>query len=217
MLQLIGQVICLTFAAGLALLLAALANAAFLARRWNPLLRPSIRVIDVFHLQLKMFYSAVFGSASRFDRMMVTARNVVNEKRFAATKRRVFLAPHCLRDTECPAVSTQYGIQCIACGKCKLGEIKRACDAAGVRIFILAGSSFVKKLIGETKPEGIFLLGCPYEINKVMRHLSAYPCRGLVLSRDGCIGTDVDTTGVLLAIREEGERQASGETREVKP
>lgn len=179
----------------------ALINVHFFTNRWNPLLKPAIWLIDVFYLQLKMIYSTLIGSSSDCDAMMVAARNVINHQRFVKSQQRMFLVPHCLRATECPAKSTQYGVNCVSCGKCKLGEIKDASLRYGYQLFILAGSSFVKSLVEEFKPEGVLLLGCPYEVNKVMRHLRKFVAYGLLLSRDGCVTTDVDMEKVFEVMR----------------
>ncbi|MBU1626462.1 DUF116 domain-containing protein [bacterium] len=135
-----------------------------------------------------------------FDQVMIKARNELNREKFEKTKRRIFLAPHCLRSADCPAPSTQYGIQCKLCGLCQYEKIKKEVEKYGYSLFILAGSSIVKKLVEETDPDGILLLGCSYEINKVMMALNGKVTYGITLLQDGCVNTKADMDRIFSII-----------------
>ena len=164
------------------------------------LIKISIFILDFFHLQLKILLKKLFPEYD-FDLALIEARNDLNKKGFSESQRRIFLAPHCMRSPDCPATSTQYGVQCIECGKCKFAKIMKEARKNDYSLFILAGSSFVKKLIKEYKPDGILLLGCSYEINKVMMALDGMVSYGVILLRDGCVNTDADLNKIFEAMR----------------
>jgi uncharacterized protein len=155
------------------------------------LLRISVWILDFFHLQVKMGLKKIFPDYN-FDLAMIDARNKFNKKKFEVSEKRIFLAPHCMRSPDCPAASSQYGIQCIRCGSCKYDRITKEAEKLDYSIFILAGSSFIKKLIEENKPESVLLLGCSYEINKVMMAFEGRVTYGITLLKDGCVNTDAD-------------------------
>jgi len=179
-------------------------------RRSKLLLKVSISVLDFFHLQLKMLMRRFFPRMN-FEQVMIDARNDLNKEKFAETDKRVFLAPHCMRASDCPAISTQYGIQCVLCGECQLEMIKREAERLNYSIFILAGSSFVKKLIEETDPDGILLLGCAYEINKVMMALNGRVTYGVTLLRDGCVNTAADFNKIITTLHLGRETKGEGD------
>ena len=134
--------------------------------------------------------------------VMVALRNRANRRRFVRSRRRILLAPTCLRHIECPAPSTQRGVQCSECGLCKVGEIRSEARRLGYSVFILTGSAFIPQLVAEERPEGALLVACPYECNKVMmaigRRLATY---AVPLDRDGCVETDVNLGSVGAALR----------------
>jgi uncharacterized protein len=175
-------------------------NVVLLKGKSKSLLRVSLSVLDFFHLQIKMLLKKILPKFN-FDQVMIEARNKLNEDKFEKTKKRIFLTPHCLRSISCPAISTQYGVQCTLCGLCQFEKIKSEAEKNGYSIFILAGSSFIKKLIEETKPDGILLLGCSYEINKVMMALNGRTTYGITLLKDGCVNTIADINKIYSVLR----------------
>ena len=128
----------------------------------------------------------------------------ISEKRayksaFAKTKKRIILAPHCMRSLDCPAHSTQTGIQCKSCGKCVFTQLKKDAEKYGYKLFILTGSSYVKNILKMEAADGVLLIACDYEINKVMRALKGKKVvsYGITMERDGCFGTEVNYQKVL--------------------
>ena len=171
-----------------------------ISRKNKLILKISVSVLDFFHLQLKMLLKKIFPRFN-FDHVMIVARNELNRGSFEKSEKRIFLAPHCLRSPDCPASTTQYGVQCKRCGKCQFDNIMNGVEKFHYSLFILAGSSFVKKLIEETKPDGILLLGCAYEINKVMMALDGRITYGITLLKDGCVNTISDLDKVISTMQ----------------
>jgi len=199
--QVIGQIVVALAAAG-ALSVAAALGVAALAYQGHraPLKRFSIFVLDFLYLPLKMAFGAL-GRAGLLDAMMVALKNRANRWRFAHARRRLLLAPQCLRDLDCPAVSTRRGIECKRCGRCKMAAILDDAERLGYRAFLLAGSSFVPKIVADEKPDAALLVACPYECNKVMMALGRLTTYAVRLDRDGCVGTEVSLERVFEAIR----------------
>jgi len=94
---------------------------------------------------------------SDFFRIIVTLQNTLNRKAFMSipvTERVVFM-PHCLRSNACPAHLHDEGLKCRECGLCKVGEGKRLLELLGYRVFIIPGSSFIKRMIKRYRPRAI--------------------------------------------------------------
>jgi len=196
----VGRLVALGVAVAAACVVVALAVGAWAARgHWAPLKRFSIFVLDAFYLPLKLAV-ARFGGVSALDRMMVALKNRANRARFARSRRRMLLAPTCLRHLKCPAPSTRRGILCKHCGKCKVDTILAEGERLGYRPFVLTGSSFVPQLVAEERPDGALLVACAYECNKVMMALGGLATYAVTLERDGCVNTDVSLEKVAEAL-----------------
>jgi len=199
--ELIGQIVVAVVAAGVLSVVLALAVAGRVARgRWAPLKRLSIFVLDFFFLPLKLLLHVLPGKRS-LDPMMVALKNAAYRTRFARSKRRLLMAPTCLRHLDCPAPSTRRGIQCKCCGRCKVGEIVAEARRLGYKPYVLTGSSFVPQILADEKPDAALLVACPYECNKVMMALGGLTSYAVPLDRDGCVNTDVSLDRVIEAMK----------------
>ncbi len=159
-------------------------------------------ILDFFYMPLKyLFYR--FSDTRILDKWMVSMKNTASESAFATTKHRIMLAPHCMRSLDCPASSTRDGIKCVACGKCVFSKLKEDVEEYGYTLYIITGSSFVKHVLRSEKVDGILLIACDYELNKVMRALkgSGVVSYGVPMLNDGCYDTKVDYERVMNTIR----------------
>ncbi|WP_440954456.1 DUF116 domain-containing protein [Methanosarcina sp. Mfa9] len=157
-------------------------------------------VLDFFYLPLRHLF-VKFSDSRTLDKWMASLKNMAHKSAFAKTRKRIILAPHCMRALDCPAHSTREGIQCKSCGKCVFTRLKKDSEANGYRLFILTGSSFVKRILQMEKADGVLLIACDYELNKVMRAIKGKKVvtYGVPMERDGCFGTEVDYQKVLDA------------------
>ena len=155
-------------------------------------------ILDFFYLPLRHFFIK-FSDSRILDKWMASLKNEAHESAFAKTKKKIILAPHCMRSLDCPAHSTQTGIQCKSCGKCVFTQLKKDAEKYGYKVFILTGSSYVKNILKMEAADGILLIACDYEINKVMRALKGKKVitYGITMKNDGCFGTEVDYQKVL--------------------
>lgn len=157
-------------------------------------------VLDFFYLPLRHLF-VKFSDSRTLDKWMASLKIMAHKSAFAKTRKRIILAPHCMRALDCPAYSTREGIQCKSCGKCVFTRLKKDSEKNGYKLFILTGSSFVKRILQMEKADGVLLIACDYELNKVMRALKGKKVvtYGVPMERDGCFGTEVDYQKVLDA------------------
>ncbi|HOL42013.1 MAG TPA: DUF116 domain-containing protein [Methanospirillum sp.] len=133
---------------------------------------------------------------SDFLRIIVTLQNTLNRKAFMVipvSERAVFF-PQCLRSNACPAHLHDEGLKCRECGLCRVGEGKRLLELLGYRVFIVPGSSFIKRMIKRYRPRGIIGVGCLLEVKEGIEMSGQYNiiAMGVVNSTDGCVETSAD-------------------------
>ena len=126
----------------------------------------------------------------------IRLQNSMNKKAFEEVpvwKRAVFL-PQCLRSARCPGNLTPEGIWCQACGQCTTGEAIRRLLGMGYRVFIVPGSSFIKRMIKKYRPGGIIGVGCILEVKEGLGLCDqmGIPGMGVVTLKDGCVETCVN-------------------------
>jgi len=146
------------------------------------------------------FVKAVFRffrmNPTSVDVVAVELKNRVMLKRFfeVPVERRMILFPQCLRSVECPAPLTPEGIACVSCGRCGIGRAKRRAEALGYKVFILPGSSAIKRLIKKYKPHAILGIGCIMEVREGLElcHSAGLVAVGLMLENDGCVSTTLN-------------------------
>jgi hypothetical protein len=155
------------------------------------------RVMDFFYKPLLAVYMFLFQNPDRLHKKMADLKNTANLRKFSNTKKRIVLAPHCMRHAECRAKTTRTGIQCTSCGKCDFAELKRISEEHGYKLHIITGSSFVKHVLKHPDSkgtDGILAIGCNYELNKGMRELkrTKVTTYGIPLLSTGCYNTSID-------------------------
>ena len=143
---------------------------------------------------------------SIIDDVGVRLRNYINNRKFSRVpyEERFIFMPQCVRSTECPAKLTPEGIKCIDCGRCRVGEAKKYAEGLGYRLFVVPGSSFIKRMIKKYQPQAIVGVGCHMEIKEGLDlcHRYGIPARGIPLLRSGCVSTDLDWEQFYEAIKE---------------
>ncbi|NLM30698.1 MAG: DUF116 domain-containing protein [Methanomicrobiales archaeon] len=130
----------------------------------------------------------------------ITLRNTMNKQAFAEIPvecRAIFL-PHCLRSAECPAHLTPEGLKCRRCGRCPVGENVEWLEGIGYHVFIVPGSTFVKRMVKKYRPRAIIGVGCLMEVKEGidMADRMGLTAIGVVNFKDGCVETIADWTGV---------------------
>lgn len=198
--QIFGQMV---FIAGI-LILALLSITLLLGRlliKKDRLMFPKLLLftIDVFYGLFKKFSENVGVDAKIVDQIGVEVRNKVNEKIFnrIEPQDKILVLPHCLRNPECEATLESSGLVCKDCNRCVIGVLKEKGEAMGYQVFIIPGSTFLKKIVEKNKFKAVLGVACYQDLNLAMTQLSKFHCQGVPLLRDGCINTKVDSRMVL--------------------
>jgi hypothetical protein len=121
------------------------------------------------------------------------AMNTTDFERIPVSERAVFI-PQCLRSSGCPAHLTPEGLKCRNCGQCSVGEARRLLEKLGYRIFIVPGSSFIKRMVKKYHPKAIIGVGCLAEVKEGidMADKIGLVAMGIVTIKEGCVETLVN-------------------------
>ncbi|SFL30066.1 hypothetical protein SAMN02910297_00513 [Methanobrevibacter olleyae] len=201
--QLIGEVVILLICLLVVILIIGLILGIVLVRR-NKLLFPSliIFIVNVFYSPLKSLVNLLGLDDALVDNIGIEVRNKVNKHRFEMIppEEKIIVLPHCLRSAHCEASLKETGIKCTYCGKCAIGIIKKKAEPMGYRVFIVPGSSFVKKIVQQNRFKAVVGVACHVDLNQTMMVLEDFAPQGVLLSTSGCFETKVDISKVLETI-----------------
>jgi len=158
-----------------------------------------IFALDVFYSPLKKLARSLGFDESMVDHIGVEVRNKINQKKFKNTnpKKKIIVFPHCLRNPKCEAILDETGLVCNCCGKCAIGIIKPKAEKIGYKVFVIPGSTFVKKIVANNEFESVLGVACYEDLNLTMMKLANFSPQGVLLSRTGCFKTKVDVKTVL--------------------
>jgi len=201
--QIFGQTLVIVVTVLFILLVLALILGRMLIKR-NILIFPKLIIfmLDVFYSPLKWLARRLGFDDTMVDHIGVEVRNKVNEKKFNEIegKDKILVFPHCLRTPKCEAILDETGLICNCCGKCAIGIIKPKAESLGYKVFVIPGSTFVKKIVKNNKFESVLGVACYEDLNLTMMKLSDFNPQGVLLSRTGCFKTKVDVKTVLEKI-----------------
>jgi len=153
---------------------------------------------------LEGMMKAMFRLIGLEDREMLTffikIHNTMNAAEFGripVTERAIFM-PQCLRSSQCPAHLTPEGLKCRNCGQCSVGEARILLEQLGYRIFIVPGSSFIKRMAKKYRPKAILGIGCLTEVKEGidMADKMGLIVMGVVTLKEGCVETIVNWSDV---------------------
>jgi len=158
------------------------------------------RVIKAGLVFLEGLMKAMFRLLGIEDREMfaffIKLHNSMNTaafERIPVAERAVFM-PQCLRSSYCPAHLTPEGLKCRNCGQCSVGEARIMLERLGYRIFIVPGSSFIKRMVKKYRPKAIIGVGCLAEVKEGvdMADKMGLVVMGVVTLKEGCVETIVN-------------------------
>ena len=155
------------------------------------------------------FSKALFSLFGLEDKEMMTffirVHNTMSRKSFEMipVRDRAIFFPQCLRSAKCPANLTPEGLKCTNCGQCTVTDAIRMLELLGYRLFIVPGSSFIKRMVKKYRPRAIIGVGCLSEVKEGldMSDKLGLVALGVVTEREGCVETSVnweDVFGVAL-------------------
>ena len=161
------------------------------------LLRPGLTALEGV---MRALFKAVGLEDQEMLGFFVMLGNTMNAQAFAEVpvgERAIFL-PQCLRNARCPADLTPEGLRCKRCGRCTVGEAIGVLEGLGYRVFIVPGSSFIKRMVRKYHPRALIGVGCLAEVKEglEMAERLGIVGMGVVSLKDGCVETLVDWSTV---------------------
>ena len=156
-------------------------------------------VVDSLYFPFKSIANFLKLDEYLIDDIAIRVRDELNKEKFKsvpAEKTLIFL-PHCLRHRDCPATLQKEGLNCTECGLCSIGVIKKKAEPMGYKLYIVPGSSFVKKIVMENKFKAVFGVACHEDLNQMMMLLSDFCPQGALLEKTGCFETKVNIKKVF--------------------
>jgi hypothetical protein len=147
---------------------------------------------------------AIFRFLGLEDREMLSffikLNNTMSKREFArvpVTQRAIFL-PQCLRSARCPAHLTPEGLKCQNCGQCTIGQTHLLLERMGYQVFVVPGSSFIKRMVKKYRPGAIIGVGCLSEVKEgiEMADKMGLVGIGVVTAKEGCVETFVNWADV---------------------
>ena len=159
-------------------------------------------VVDLLYSPFKTIAKALKLDEHLIDSIAIKVRDDINKEKFKeipADKTLIFL-PHCLRHRDCPATLQKEGLNCTECGLCSIGVIKKKAEPLGYKLYIVPGSSFVKKIVMENKFKAVIGVACHEDLNQMMMLLSDFCPQGVLLEKTGCFETKVNVKKVFEKI-----------------
>jgi hypothetical protein len=119
--------------------------------------------------------------------------NSMNAAEFAKipVEERAIFMPQCLRSSKCPAHLTPEGLRCKNCGQCDIGAARLLLEKMGYKVFIVPGSSFIKRMVKKYRPKAIVGVGCLAEVKEGidMADRMGLVVMGVVTLKEGCVET----------------------------
>ncbi|MFH1447540.1 MAG: DUF116 domain-containing protein [Candidatus Micrarchaeota archaeon] len=131
--------------------------------------------------------------------------NKLHYDRYVKTpkKDRIVFIPHCLRNIKaCKATSGEEGFRCAKCGGCVIEKIVSECEKNGMKYFMVGGGSIVLNIIENHKPKAVLGVACYNELKMALEKTGEKNIitQVVLLSKDGCINTEVDLNEVIKKI-----------------
>jgi len=199
---LVGEIFVIFAVALVALILTAVGLAIY-KRDLFP--RFTLFVLNLFYQPSKLFLGYFHINPVIIDEIGIALMNSIYKDAYgkAPMNKRLLFLPQCLRNLECPAkTSPREGIICAECGRCGIAEIKKMCDEHGVEICIAPGGEFVKRAVRDKQPRAAMGIACQHDLYETMRYVTSkgVPMIGVVLSKTGCVMTEVDWGDVMRNI-----------------
>ena len=145
---------------------------------------------------VKALFRLIKMDDSIVDDVGIELKNKISLKKFRDTpiNSRMIFFPQCLRAVTCPSKLSSEGMQCVYCGACEIGKAKKNAEQLGYRVFIVPGSSFIRRLVRKHKPSAVLGVGCMTEIKAGLEMCEKIELFGvgIVLEKAGCVSTVLD-------------------------
>ncbi|MHA2424044.1 MAG: DUF116 domain-containing protein [Candidatus Thorarchaeota archaeon] len=135
----------------------------------------------------------------------IEAGNILNLDSFESVPmgKRILLIPHCLRDAEaCIAPIDDEGYHCQKCGACIISEITLEAESKGIKWYMVGGGSHAIRVVKNARPHAVLGIACFDDAKLATEKIGSYgiPTQAVLLSKDGCVNTEVDFDSVITKL-----------------
>ncbi len=157
--------------------------------------------LSAAELAKKVTTELVIEEENLVNLVFIEAMNVLKRSKYAHVpiEKRVLLIPHCLRDPKrCIASIDDEGYHCKKCGACVIANITRSAEEKGLKWYMVGGGSHAIRIIKNAQPWAVLGIACFDEAMMAIEKISEYgiPIQTVLLSKDGCVNTEVDFDAV---------------------
>ncbi|MDF1557135.1 MAG: DUF116 domain-containing protein [ANME-2 cluster archaeon] len=194
---LIGQLVIVFFL--FVIIISAIASALIIySFRTGHFLFPNFMLSIIIMLEgvVKAIFRLVQMDDSIVDNIAIQLKNRISAGRFSdiPPDKQIIFFPQCLRSIDCPSKLSPEGIQCTNCGRCEIGNAKTQAEKFGYQVFIVPGSSFIRRMVMKYRPEGIIGIGCRFEVKSGLDMCSNIGVVGIgiELEKAGCVATELE-------------------------
>ncbi|MFW9918120.1 MAG: DUF116 domain-containing protein [Candidatus Thorarchaeota archaeon] len=127
----------------------------------------------------------------------IEAGNILNRGAYShiPMEGRILLIPHCLRDHEnCSAPVDDEGYHCQKCGRCVINDITLKAESRGIKWYMVGGGSHAIRIVKNARPRAVLGIACFNDAKIATEKIGEYgiPTQAILLSKDGCVNTEVD-------------------------
>lgn len=114
----------------------------------------------------------------------------------------LILLPHCLQNTACRIRVTVDVRNCVACGRCDIGELCHLSKKYNIHMAIATGGTLARKIIVERRPKFIIAVACGRDMVEGLTEVFPIPVYG-ILNRQPegpCINTRVSVEKIKTVL-----------------
>jgi len=115
----------------------------------------------------------------------------------------MILVPHCLQNSECPHKITMDVMNCKACGKCSIGDLKQMAEKYHAILKVATGGTLARKFLMDHRPAGVVAVACERDLSLGIQDMGFIPVMGVLNCRPNgpCVNTGVSLQEVENALR----------------
>ncbi|MCL2691417.1 MAG: DUF116 domain-containing protein [Candidatus Bathyarchaeota archaeon] len=160
-------------------------------------LKTSVDIIQKFKIEEVTGLNINDAVVLLHDLMDIQAANIVNRNKFAESKKRALLLPHCSRaylDNRCKAFfdANIPSYICAHCSEnCLVNQADKIAKEKGYDVFVLSGGSCVPKILNNAKYDGVVGVACGEEVKMLHPLLNNLDIavQSIPLIKNGCVNT----------------------------
>lgn len=173
--------------------------------------RPLPGISGVRHLCIRLFLPLmeIVGKAAGLDKALVRRSFIkVNNELVCASagpvqpEKLLILIPHCMQATSCKIRLGSDLANCVNCGNCQIGAIRKLAQESGCKAAIATGGTIARRIVAELRPACIIAVACERDLTSGIQDSYPIPVFGALNERPfgPCHDTRASLSGLTAAI-----------------